>query len=154
MRGHIRQRAAGSWTIEKALTELLRDIDRGTVARAGADTFEAYLSRWLDHIRSRVRQETWERYAGLVRVQIVARIGRVKLEKLRPHHVQRVLDEMLADGAAPASVSKCHRVMASALSQAVHWQLLAVNPATGVSPPRVESPRASDPRRPRNADAR
>jgi integrase len=59
----------------------------------------------------------------------------VRLERIRPHHLQRVLDEMIAAGASPASVVKCHRVMASALGQAVRWTLLAANPAAGVSPP-------------------
>jgi len=45
---------------------------------------------------------------------------------------------MLAEGAAPASVVKVHRVAASALKQAVRWQLLATSPAVGVSPPRGE----------------
>jgi integrase len=165
VRGHIRRRAAGSWTIEasggsddagrrvrisrtvrgtrrdaeRALTELLREIDRGTVARAGADTFGSFLTDlWLPHMRTRVRAETWTRYEGLVRLQVVPLIGKVTLAALRPHHLQGVLDEMLTGGAAPASVAKCHRVMASACAQAVRWQLLAVSPAAGVSPPRVE----------------
>jgi integrase len=85
-----------------------------------------------------VRPETWTRYEGLIRVQIVPRCGRVKLAKLRPHHLQAALDAMLAAGAAPASVVKAHRVMASSLKQAVRWQLLAASPALGVTPPRLE----------------
>jgi integrase len=160
-RGHVRQRAAGSWTLEasagaddagrrvrisrtvhgtrrdadRALTELLRDVDRGTVSRAGAEDFDPYLGRWLRHMRTRVRPGTWSRYEGIVRVHVIPRIGRVRLERIRPHHLQRVVDEMLAAGASPASAVKCHRVMASALGQAVRWQLLAANPAAGASPP-------------------
>jgi integrase len=55
--------------------------------------------------------------------------------------VQSVLDAMLAEGASTASVVKCHRVIASSLKQAVRWQLLAANPAEGVSPPIVRKPR-------------
>jgi hypothetical protein len=47
-------------------------------------------------MRSRVKTETWARYENLTRVHIVPRVGNVKLEKLRPHHLQRVLDQMLA----------------------------------------------------------
>lgn len=162
--GHITRRSPGSWTIQasagfdgagrrirvtktirgterdaqRALREVLRDIDRGTVARSGAETFGRYLTdRWLPHMRSRVGAETWQRYEGLVRVQIVPRCGRVKLGALRPHHLQAGLDAMLADGAAPASVVKAHRMIAQSLSQAVRWQLLATSPAFGVSPPRA-----------------
>ena len=82
------------------MTELLCDVDHGTVVRSGADTFDAYLThRWLPHMRSLVRAETWERHESLVRVQIVPRVGKVKLAALRPHHLQRMLDDMLAAGA-------------------------------------------------------
>jgi integrase len=105
------------------LTTLLREIDTGTAARAGADTFEVYLDRWLEHMRPRVRPSTLARYQTLVRHHIVPRIGRVRLDKLRPHHLQRVV-----------------AVMASSLTQAVRWRLLSVSPATGVAPPRVPRP--------------
>jgi integrase len=121
-RGHIRQRASGSWTLEasagaddagrrvrisrtvrgtrrdaeKALTELLRGVDRGTVSRAGDEDFGSYLGRWLRHMRTRVDPGSWDRYESLVRVHVVPRIGKVRLEKLRPHHLQAVLDGMLA----------------------------------------------------------
>jgi integrase len=167
MRGHIRQRAAGSWTIEasagfddggrrvriartvhgsrrdaeRALTRLLRDVDQGTVARSGGETFGAYLvGTWLPFMRARVHPDTWKRYESVSRVHIVPRIGRVKLSALRPHHLQRVEDEVLTTGAAPRTVLKVHLVMKAALTQAVRWQLLAVSPAVGVSPPRAERP--------------
>lgn len=164
MRGSIRKRSTSSWTVQvsagfddsgrrvritetirgserdaqRTLTRILRDVDRGQVARAGADTFGKYLTgRWLPHMRTRVSTETWERYESLVRVQLVPRCGRVKLAALRPHHLQAALDGMLADGAATASVVKAHRVAAQALAQAVKWQLLPTSPAAGVSPPRA-----------------
>jgi integrase len=165
MRGHIRQRAAGSWTIEasggfddggkrirlsrtihgtrrdaeKTLTSLLREIDTGTAARPGTETFEAYLYRWLEHMRPRIRPVTWERYEILIRAHVVPRIGKVRLDKLRPHHLQRVVDEMLATR-AQGTASKCYAVMAGSLTQAVRWRLLTVSPATGVAPPRVPRP--------------
>jgi integrase len=47
---------------------------------------------------------------------------------------------MLTDGALAASVVKTHVVIKSSLKQAVRWQLLATNPADGVSPPTVRRP--------------
>ena len=88
-------------------------------------------------MRSRVTASTWRRYEELVRLHLIPRCGRVRLDKLRPHHLQATLDGMLADGAAPASVVKVHRVASQALRHAVRWQLVAVSPAVGVSPPRV-----------------
>jgi integrase len=165
MRGHIRQRAAGSWTIEasggfddagrrvritrtvratrrdaeRALTKLLREVDTGTATANGSTTLSRFLEEtWLPHTETRVRPTTLRRYTSLVRVQISPRIGRVKLAKLRPVHIQSVIDAMVAEGAAPASVLQAHRVLSSALSQAVRWQLLSVNPCAAVRPPRAD----------------
>jgi integrase len=165
MRGTIVKRAAGSWTIkasggfddagrrirpertvrgsrrdaERALTALQREVDQGTVARS-AELFDRYLlERWLPHVRTRVAPETFDRYESLARTWIAPRVH-VKLERLRPHHIQRVLDEMVAAGAASASVVKAYHVMGAACRQAVRWQLLAVDPTTGARPPRAGRP--------------
>jgi integrase len=111
----------------------------GKLARPGAATLARYLeSTWLPHARTRVRATTLRRYEALLRVHVVPRIGDVKLSKLRPSHVQSVLDGMIAAGAAPASVLQAHRVLSSALGQALRWQLVAVNPCAAVRPPRPD----------------
>ena len=69
----------------------------------------------------------------------------MKLAKLRPHHVQSVLDGMIADGAAPASVLQAHRVLSAALTQAVRWQLVSMNPCAALRPPRPERARLQVP---------
>jgi integrase len=162
MRGSITKRSPGSWTIqasggfndagkrvrvtrtiqgsrrdaERALTKLLHEVDTSTVVLDGRTPLGTYLTtKWLPHASTRVRAKTLQRYEGLVRVHIVPRIGRVKLNALRPQHVQSVLDSMLADGASPASAHKAYQVLAMALRQAVRWQILATNPAAAVRPP-------------------
>lgn len=165
MRGSISQRSAGSFTIqvsggfsdagkrvritrtvrgtrrdaERALTKLLREVDTGTAVPTGSTTLAKYLvETWLPHAATRVRPTTYRRYVGLVNVHVLPRIGRVKLSSLRPAHVQTVVDGMIEGGAAPASVLQSHRVLSSALRQAVRWQVMAVNPAAAVRPPRPE----------------
>jgi integrase len=101
------------------------------LARYLADT-------WLPHAATRVRATTLRRYDALLRVHVVPRIGDVKLSKLRPSHVQSVVDGMIAEKAAAASVLQAHRVLSSALGQALRWQLIAVNPCPAVRPPRPD----------------
>jgi integrase len=173
-RGHISKRSPGSWTIQvsggfddaggrvritrtvrgseaqaqKALTKLLREVDTGTVAMTGGTTVSHYLTEtWLPHAATRVRLTTLARYEQLVRVHVLPVIGQQKLSNLKPTHTQRVLDGMMASGAAPASVLQAHRVLSSALRQAVRWQVLAVNPSDAVRPPRPSACRCRSPRR-------
>jgi integrase len=173
MRGSITQRSSGSWTVQvsggfdeltgrrvritrtirgtrrdadRELTRVLRDADQGLIAEPGRMTLTRYLEdRWLPHAATRVRPSTHERYASLLRRHVEPRIGRMQLAKLRPIHVQSVLDSMLADNLAPRTVGQAYRVLSSALRQGVRWQVLATNPANAVSPPRPDRPELTVP---------
>jgi integrase len=124
---------------ERELTELLRAIDSGTFADPGKITVAAYLlDRWLPHQETRLRPRTWDRYRQLLTLHVLPRVGSVKLAKLRPAHVQHVIDSMLLAGLAPRTVLQGYRILSSALRQAVRWQLLSGNPAAAASPPRPE----------------
>jgi integrase len=125
---------------ERELTRLLREHDQGRLsAEARPVTVAEYLEGdWLPHMRTRLRESTWTRYAGLIRDEVVPTIGTVRLGRLRPHDVQVVVDKMVARGLAARTVVQGYRVLSSALTQAVRWQMIATNPATAVRPPRIE----------------
>jgi Phage integrase, N-terminal SAM-like domain len=125
MRGYIRKRSKGSWQIsvsagfdpvtgkrrqvwrtvrgtkknaEQELTRLLREVDNGTSADPGRITLGEYLERWLDHMRTRVRPRTLERYASIVRGHLTPALGAVPLAKLHPLHIQALYDRLLSSG--------------------------------------------------------
>ena len=122
---------------ERELVRLLREADQGTIADSGRLTVAEYLTdQWLPHMAQRVRPRTHLRYGQLIQQHVVPRIGSLSLRKLRPSHIQSVIDRILADGLAPRTALHAFRVLSEALRQAVRWQLLAVNPATAIQPPR------------------
>src|SRR3954451_17810078 len=89
-------------------------------------------------MRTRLRESTWSRYAGLIEADVLPVIGDVRLARVRPKDVQRVVDKMVERGLAPRSVVQGYRVLASSLAQAVRWEMIPTNPAKAVRPPRVE----------------
>lgn len=131
---------------ERELVRLLREVDLGIVADPGRTTLGEYIrDRWLPHQETRVRARTIERYTELLKGHVVPRIGGIPLAKLRPAYVQDVVDTMLAAGRAPRTVASAYRVLHGALAQGVRWQILAVNPAAAIRPPRAERPRLEVP---------
>jgi integrase len=144
-RKQIRVSAKTSEEMRDKLAALRVASKTGTIADAGRLSTAAYLESYLAHAKTRVRSSTWTRYEGLARTHIVPRIGAVPLAKLRPMHVQAVVDEMIAGGSAPRTTIQAYRVLSAALRQAVRWQLLAVNPANAVSPPRADRERENRP---------
>jgi integrase len=77
---------------------------------------------------------TRERYEGIISKHIRPRWGQVRLSDVTHAQVQRWVTGL---GLAPASVRKTYRVLSMALAYAVKDGRLAVNPAAGVSLPRV-----------------
>lgn len=104
-------------------------------------TLAEFAERWLEHEQSRLRPLTHDRYKRLMEREILPVIGRVRLSKLRPAHVQQVLDHISKKGAAPRTVLQARAVLGSAVSTAVAWGLMTVNPVRSVKPPRIERAR-------------
>src|SRR5215217_7424308 len=76
-------------TVAKKLTKAMADRDGGLVFDAENLTLGEYLERWLsDSVRGSVKPVTYESYARLVRKHVVPALGRVKLDKLSPAHLQ------------------------------------------------------------------
>ena len=71
------------------LARALADRASGLVFDAGSITVGGYLDRWLeDSDRGSVRTSTYERHREIVGLHIRPALGRVKLSKLTPAHVQ------------------------------------------------------------------
>ena len=89
----------------RKLERLRSEFLLGEIPRASRETVDQYLERWLrDCKRSTVRPSTWFQYAGMMRNHVSPRIGGVRLQSLRPAHVQRLLSGMEGAGASPRHV--------------------------------------------------
>lgn len=138
---------------QKALTKLLADIDRGVVVVDPTNlTVEQFMHQWIDHMRHRIRPTTFDRYEGVTRNHIIPSLGKTKLAKLKPMQIQAFEARLLESGRikgpgglSAQTVLHIHRVFSEALGQAVRWQLLAVNPALAVQPPRAKRPELTIP---------
>ena len=141
--GRRRQKTKGGFATRKAAEAELRAL----LARVenGADPFPddvsvgAYLGRWLDHQRSRVRPSTHKRSGQLV-AELKERLGPLRLDRVRPAHVQAALDGMAERGLAPRTVLRARQVLNQAMRQAVAWGLIPANPVAAVPPPKCERP--------------
>jgi integrase len=121
----------------RKLREARAGADQGLVFDAENLTLGEYLDRWLSgSVRGSVKQSTFDRNEIAVRVHIKPALGRIKLKKLAPAHVQSFYQDRLDAGLAPASVNKLHVVLHKALDQAVKWNMIPRNPTEVVSAPR------------------
>jgi len=128
MRGHIRKRGKGSYSVvvslgrdpttgkyryqwtsvkgtkkdaEKRLSELLSQLDSGAFVRPSKATLGEYLERWLkEYVWADLAPRTAEAYELIVRRHLVPALGKITLTGLKPEHIQRYQSEKLSCGRA------------------------------------------------------
>lgn len=108
-----------------------------------AVTLGAYLGEWLERKQAEGRRaSTLDDYARQVKDKIVPVLGAVKLQDLSPAAVQRWQDGLAASPSVRGATraANAHRVLRSALSDAVRLGMISTNPAK-VARPALRTPR-------------
>ncbi|MDA1256361.1 MAG: tyrosine-type recombinase/integrase, partial [Chloroflexi bacterium] len=81
------------------------------------------------------RPATWAHYESLLRVHVLPTLGRLRLARLQPSHLQRLYADRLATGLSPTTVRHVHKVAHIMLERAVRWGAVVRNVARLVDPP-------------------
>jgi integrase len=121
----------------KAL-EKLRDA--GRAPKAGRiPTVEQWMSAYLDTIAvNKLKPRSLDDYWSKTRNDIVPGVGKHRLDRLRPEHLDQMYADMVRAGHAPSHVLKVHRILSRALKIAHRRELVGRNVATLIDPPTVE----------------
>jgi len=82
-----------------------------------------------------VRQRTLESYESAVRKHLIPGLGRHRLDRLRPEHLDQLYTALLDAGYSPATVLRHHRILSRALTVAVQRGHVPRNVAGLVDPP-------------------
>jgi integrase len=122
------------------LSKTLTEISAGTFVESAPTTVEDYLKKWLETAaRSRLRDNTYREYAGLIERYVKPTLGAMRLSDMRPLDIQKFYVGLTDKKLSPRTVRFTHSVLTSAFKQAVRWRLLAHNPCNAVELPRKES---------------
>ena len=152
--GSVRRRADGRWEgrysapdgrqhsvygrTEKECTARLRaaqrDVDSGAWKEPSRMTVGEWLDIWLSDYMTHASELTIIKYRGIVNKYIKPELGDLKMEKLSPLHVQRMVKSMQKE-LEPGSIQNYTRIFASALNCAVNAGVIQSNPAEKVKTP-------------------
>ena len=145
MRGHIKQRSKGSWSIvldlgrdpstgkrkqqwvtvrgtkkqaESKLAELQHQMDTGGYIKPSKDTVGTFLQSWLtSYVSTLVSPKTFEGYQYRAK-HLIGGLGHILLADLRSDHIHHYYREK-GKTPAPATLIKHHNLLKAALAQAV-----------------------------------
>lgn len=173
MRGHItRGRSAGTWYLrvelqhdgngkrrqrretmrgtkadaQRRLRDLLGEIEAGGYADAQRMTVAKVGQRWLATKEHRVAAKTYAFYASHLRLYIVPALGSLRVESLRPAHIEAAIgvwthgkrNDREKGALSSRSVAHLFNTLRTMLRWAVKMRMLAQNAADAVDPPRFE----------------
>ena len=128
MKGHIRQRSKGSWTMwvdlgrdpetgkrkqqtltvrgskkdaERELRKILTCIEGGAYVKPTKLTIAQFLEEWLrDYVKLNCSARTRVSYEMIVRRHIISELGSIPLSQLEPRHLQTFYSQQKAYGRA------------------------------------------------------
>jgi integrase len=127
---------------EEAMRKALGRLDAGDDPIPAKITVAQFAEQWLAHLETagKPRPSSRRRYAELLQQRVVTFIGGMRLDHIRPTHVQAVLDAATEAGLAPATVQKVRASMSSMFNMAVKWTLVSSNPVRATSTPTIRAP--------------
>lgn len=133
------------WVYGKTRAEVAKRLDRLKAQLAGnaeppndALTVERWLEGWLATAREAVRPKTAISYAQVVRDHLVPQIGRLKLSRLTPARVEKMVAELQEEDVSRSSAVYARTVLRIALSKAVRQGVLGRNAAALAEVPDVQ----------------
>ncbi len=119
---------------EKLLTAWLRDMDKGVFIEPSRQTLNEHLDSFLEIIKPRVAEQTFNSYEMMLRVHIRPVIGEMKLPDIKNSQtVQKVYAKMQEKGLSARTVRYAHSVFSMALNKAVELGYIVSNPCKFVT---------------------
>jgi integrase len=109
-------------------------------------TIAEYMERWIsDSVRGTRRNQTARGYVSKARRQIVPHLGKIRLDSLTGIRIDRFYRDLKENGRldgkgglSDQTILHVHRVLHTALEQAVRWKLIPRNPCNDATPPKPQ----------------
>ncbi|MGD9924797.1 MAG: tyrosine-type recombinase/integrase [Pseudorhodoplanes sp.] len=125
---------------EAEAVKIIASAETGQYVDASRETVRTFVERWLSNwAAGNTSNKTYTRYEQLLRKHVVARIGDVLVQKLKPVHLQDVYAAMAREGLADRTRLHVHRVVHRMLRHAAQWGVVHQNAAALVDAPTVAS---------------
>ena len=132
--------------VTRKVRELERQRESGYVSKPGrAPTLADWMAEYLDVLCERLvlsgsmAPRTLEDYRSKTRHWIIPLLGKHRLDRLTPEHLDAAYSVALRRGLSPSTVLKIHRILSRALTIAVRRGRISRNVAALIDAPSVSS---------------
>lgn len=131
-------------TSAEAATKLRKataEVDSGDYITPDKTKLSEWLDIWLSQYCNGIKPGTVVQYQGYITNHIKPALGAMPLNKIQPHHVQKMVNGLTGHGRGRDTISyktrkNVHGCLSAALGKAVELHYMRENPAKGCSIPR------------------
>jgi hypothetical protein len=126
--------------VVQKVRKLEQERDSGRTRRASRKvwTVEEWLRHWLENISAPfVKENTARGYRVAIEVHPIPGVGKHRLDKLEPEHLERLYVRMMQAGSSAGTAHQAHRTVRTALNEALRRRYITSNPAQLAKAPRL-----------------
>lgn len=131
---------------KKERTRVINEINQGRFVELSKLTLKKFLHQWIEnYVKDNCAPRTLQGYELIIEKHINPVLGKKAIDKLKPLDIQKYYTEKLRNGRVDGkgglsarTVLHHHRLLHEALEYAVKWQIIPINPAKAVSPPKAK----------------
>ncbi|MFF0287824.1 tyrosine-type recombinase/integrase [Streptomyces sp. NPDC005262] len=120
--------------------KLEKQRDQGSAQQPGKPwTVDKWLWHWVENIaKPAVSENTYDGYEVAVRVHLVPGIGKHRIDRLEPEHLESLYRRMQKNGSKASTAHQAHRTARTALGEAARRGHATKNAVALAKPPRME----------------
>jgi len=127
---------------EKAMVQLVSDIEKGEYINPSNITLAQFLDEWLeDSKKPHLAPKTYELYEAIIRLYFKPLLGERVLSKLTPSIIQRYYTHLREKtDLSNTTINYHHKLLRQALDHAVKWLYITKNPCDITEAPKKNKP--------------
>lgn len=133
---------------KKQLALFVTEVENRIITPDSNMLFRDFVTLWDENYAStNLEVRTYTRYREMLRDNILPAIGDMRLTDIKPITLLNLYSSLSADGArkdgkpggySPKTIQHIHRLISAIYNKAAEWQIIGINPAAHVKPPKVE----------------
>ena len=124
------------WLLEKQ-----KDVNANTFIEPNSILVEDYLWNWMNlYKKNTVSPNTYTRYIVMMRIHVAPAMKKIKLQDLRPIHIQKLYNDLFEEGMSYSARKHIHTLFNQALQCAVNEGLIEKNYALNTTRPKDQKP--------------
>lgn len=120
---------------EKAAALLMAKIENGTYFKVDKITFDIYMEKFLNSIKTQLANKTYTTYEYIANKHLIPYFGKLELSRIKAIHIQEFYTESLKK-VSSTTVRHFHNLLNKAFNQAIKWQIVNINPCLAVDKPK------------------